>query len=132
MESKKEPRRDGEMRGAFLFDIFNASNRLLNSSRLVDEIKCVPWPDVKTSDTVSLFQTITGVILTKDQEEVVLRILMELPAEAGFTDFITACNNTTAKALGIPIEKIEELNPLLVALLELKGKYPGYFKDEDS
>ena len=72
-----------------------------------------------------------GVSLSPEQEEAAVGIYLALPAKATIRDFLSACDHEASKQLGIPVERIEALAPLLMALEEVAkpGRYNGLFDD---
>lgn len=70
-----------------------------------------------------------NVELTLDQESVVVQIIKNLPAGATIRDFLDVCKTDTAQRIGISLEMLKAISPLLVALENLAkpGQYEHIF-----
>lgn len=78
---------------------------------------------------VSYLAVAAGVDLSPAQSDAAAAIYVTLPSNATIRDFLNACNQETMRQLGVPVERIEAIRPLLTALEELaqSGRYGDLF-----
>ena len=67
-------------------------------------------------EILSFLEKMAEVTLSPYQEKTVLTIIDSLPRGAAMIDFIEACDAHTASQLGISVEKLEAIRPLLKVL----------------
>lgn len=69
------------------------------------------------------------VALSPEQVDAAAAVYVTLPPNATIRDFVSACDQDAARKLGIPVERIEVLGPLIAALEETTkpGRYNGLF-----
>lgn len=78
---------------------------------------------------VSYLAKIADVVLSQDQQEAAAAIYAALPLNASIRDFVNACHADAARQLGVSVERLEALGPLLKALEEAAkpGRYGSLF-----
>lgn len=82
-------------------------------------------------ERVSLLAKMMDVPLSPEQEKIAVAVMKSLPASATLRDFLDACQVDSARRLGISLEALEALTPLLTALEAFGEPGPyGHLFDE--